>query len=106
MVDAVGEAKGHENTVSQVINHKLMPWILACLAYFGAQALETLQGNDTDMSSTIQQMQIDLEIVKERTEQFADNAPNRWTRQMHDQYATRVGQRFEDIERRIRNLEK
>lgn len=106
MVDAIGQAKGHPNTLSQMMDHKLMPWVLACLAYFGAQAFETLQGNDTDMSSTMQEMQIDLAIVKQRTEQFADNAPNRWTRQMHDQYATQVGQRFDDVERRLRNLEK
>lgn len=101
MVNTLGETQNERSTVSQMLDHKLMPTVVAIAAFFALNAFETFQGKDADLEKAVQAMQVDLAIVKARTEQFSDSAPNRWTRQMQNQYAAEIDRRFDDVNQRL-----
>lgn len=106
MVDTIGQAKSHQNTFAQVLEHKLTPWLLAGLAYLGGNLIDNMQNNDADLRATVNEMAVKIAVIETRTAQFADNAPNRWTRKQHELYAEEVDRRFMEHARRIERMEK
>lgn len=113
MVDAIGETSRTSSRVEAIMANKFTPWLLAFTGWLMLTLFESFTGGAAaqsqqmaELQSQLQQVQVELAIIKEQTAQMADTAQSRYTKGEQEIFSNEIDRRFSEIGRRLNDLEK